>query len=249
VDASLTLPLGNGLLRGKVFVGQTHEKVAGTPGVWDTSGSPVNGLVLDYLQGSWQFRFNTANIRFAEEINSYGMPALLRTAAVLTGVTQANRAAAALSTEGQWAHFQSFGAVYDNGPWLAQVMLNRIRQESGVFEDSHAGYVLTGYRLGSVTPYAGVSRWISHEKHRDTGLPDPAFSVLNASYAQYMAASHVNQTTYTLGARWDVISNVALKLQWDAVRGKPDSHFPFAQPAARWNGRTDVVSAVMDFVF
>ena len=40
-DATLTLPLANGLVRGKLFAGATHEKATGAPGIWDTSGSPV----------------------------------------------------------------------------------------------------------------------------------------------------------------------------------------------------------------
>src|SRR5664279_4588835 len=50
-DASLTLPLNNDLVRGKLFAGATHEKATGAPGIWDTSGSPVGGFVLDYLTG------------------------------------------------------------------------------------------------------------------------------------------------------------------------------------------------------
>lgn len=247
-DMTLSQPLGNGMLRGKLFVGRTHEKAAGTPGVWDTSGSAVNGLVFDFQRGAWLFRLNSANIRFAEEINSYGMPGMLRAAAGATGVGQANTAAGSLSTHGKWGRFLSLGAVYDDGPLFLQGMINRIAQDSEVFQDSHAGFFLAGYRLGGVTPFAGVSRWISRGGPYSTGLP-PGFAALSQNYMRYMMASHVNQTTYTLGVRWDVLPNVALKLQWDGVRGKPDSHFPIAHPGVDWNGRTDVVSGVMDFVF
>lgn len=250
IDASLTLPLGAGLARGKLFAGATREKAAGAPGIWDTSGSPVRGLVLDYLNGPWQFRINLASIRFADEINSYGMPARLRAAGTLLGVPQALAAAATLQAENTLTRFTSVGIVYDAGPLQVQGMLNRIRHATDVFEDSHAAYLLAGYRIGTTTPYAGISRWLSHAGHYATGLPDDdALAALNQGYAQYMAASHAHQTTYTLGTRWDFRDDMALKLQWDAVRGDADSRFPFAATQPDWNGRTDVVSAILDFVF
>lgn len=248
-DASLTLPLGDGLMRGKLFAGRTQEKTSGTPGIWDTSGSPVSGLVIDYMRGAWQFRANTARIRFTNDINTYGMPALLRAAGTALGVPQALAAADTLIAKDTTTRFLSLGVVYDEGPLQVQGMLNRIRHESDIFENSRAGYLLAGYRLGAVTPYAGVSRWQTQARHYATGLPDVPFATLNQSYMQFMAASRVDQTTYTLGTRWDVRPNIALKLQWDAIRGNEASRFSFARSDPEWNGHTDVISAVMDFIF
>ena len=64
-----------------------------------------------------------------------------------------------------------------------------------------------------------------------------------------MVASAVDQRTYTLGMRWDVQRNVAIKAQWDAIRGTPASIFPFQNVKPGWNGRTDVVSLTLDFIF
>jgi hypothetical protein len=249
-DASLTLPLGDGLIRGKLFAGATHEKTSGAPGIWDTRGSQLRGVVLDYIVGHWQFRANTARIRFSSDIAFAPLPDLLRAAGAATGIASAGEAAAALTTSGTVSRFHSIGVVYDEGPLQAQGMLNAIRHDTGAFQNSHAGYVLAGYRLGTVTPYAGISWWRSAYKHYTTGLPDTAdFSALNRAFDYLMVASAADQTTYTLGARWDVGANVALKLQWDAIRGSEDSRFPFARTGPGWNGRTDVISCVMDFIF
>lgn len=248
LDGSVTLPLGNGLMRGKLFAGKTQEKAAGAPGVWDTSGSPVHGLVLDYLTGPWQFRFNAANIRFGEEIKTFNLRENLTEAGAF--FPQALDAAGTLVAKNKWARFLSFGVVYDEGPLQVQAMLNRIRQETDIFEDSHAGYVMAGYRVGAVTPFAGVSRWVSSGGPYSAGLPNVGpLGDLSAGYTQFMAASRSYQTTYSLGARWDFRENMALKLQWDAIRGNSSSRFPFATTTPEWNGRTNVLTAVMDFVF
>lgn len=77
-----------------------------------------------------------------------------------------------------------------------------------------------------------------------SGIP-----VLDFAYRSYMSASRADQHTFTLGMRWDVWTNTAFKFQYDAVRGEPASKFPFATSTAQWNGRTDVLSMTMDFVF
>jgi hypothetical protein len=240
VDASLTLPLGAGLVRGKVFGGATPEKTSGTPGIWDTSGSPVNGIVLDYLLGPWQFRANMAQIRFASNVKFAPLPDALR----LYG---ANTAADALISDGKTARFRSLGVIYDEGPLQVQGMLNTIDHETGFFQDSRAGYVLAGYRLDTVTPYVGVSWWKTKARNISTGLP--ADSALDITFNTIMAASAVDQTTYTVGARWDLYTNLALKAQWDSIHGTSASVFPFQQTKPGWNGRTDVISLIADFVF
>jgi hypothetical protein len=101
-----------------------------------------------------------------------------------------------------------------------------------------------------VTPFAGVSWWRSRAKTYSTGLPDVApFDALNSNFAYIMAASAADQMTYTLGTRWDVRPNVALKFQWDAVRGSAASRFPVQQSQAGWSGKTDVLSVALDFIF
>lgn len=238
-DVVLGAPIGAGILRGKVFFGKTHEKAAGTPGVWDTSGSPIRGWVLDYTVGNWQLRANAAQIRYANEIKKFNIDTQLRLAG-------ADAAADNMIAKDKASNFLSFGVVYEDGPLQVQGMVNRIQQESKVFEDSHAAYVLAGYRMGSWTPYAGVSYWKTKAEIYEAGSGVPA---LDAAYRTFMSASRADQYTYTLGTRWDVWTNTAFKFQYDAVRGQPTSKFPFATSNAQWNGRTHVLSMTMDFVF
>ena len=249
-DASLTWPLGNGLVHGKLFAGATHEKTSGTPGIWDTSGSPVNGFVLDYQTGPWQLRASATRIRFSNDIKFAPLPETLRTMATNFGFLSALAAADALTTRDTTSRFYSAGVVYDEGPLQMQAMLNKIDHQTGVFQNSHAGYGLVGYRLGTVTPYAGVSWWKSAFKPYTTGLPNVApFDELNKLFDTVMLASAVNQTTYTFGTRWDVQANVALKIQWDSIRGRAGSRFPYAHSEPGWDGRSDVLSVALDFVF
>jgi len=47
-----------------------------------------------------------------------------------------------------------------------------------------------------------------------------------------------------------VARNIAVKAQWDGIRGEASSLFPYRQDnRARWDGRMDVFSLTLDFVF
>lgn len=251
-DGTLTLPLGNGLILGKLFAGAIQEKAVGGPGIWDTSDSPLYGLVVDYFTGPWQLRASSTSIRFSNDLNFEPLPGLLDNAAMMTGITQASAAADALRAKDTDSRYYSLGIVYNEGPLLIQAAANKITHETAALQNSYAGYLLAGYRVNTITPYAGISRWKTKYKDNVTGLPDnEAFAPLNQAYQFLMDSSSVDQTTYTLGARWDLVPNLALKLQWDSVHGSPESIFAYAKAQARpgWNGRTDVVSATMDFIF
>lgn len=243
-DVSAAMPLGNGVLRGKVFGGWTQEKSAGALGVWDTSGSLLRGVVLEYVDGPWQFRGNLASIRFAADMNTAFLSDPLR----IIGTPQSIAAAEILRFNNIVAQFMSIGIVYDQGPVLVQGMLNKISNMAQFVEESYAGYFLTGYRLGSITPYAGISWWRMQSKQPPiTGLPE--LHPLNLAYMQFIEAIRTNRTTYSLGMRWDLRADMALKFQWDTVRATKDTLFSLRNVDPGWDGKTDVLSVTLDFIF
>ena len=242
-DASVTLPLGGGLVRAKAYAGHTREKNSSANIIWDASNSALSGLVLDYFNGHWQFRASAAQIKLSNDFPYGALPAALR----LYG---ANKAADAITVGGTTSRFTSMGVVYDEGPLQVQGMVNAIQHESGTFQDSTASYLLAGYRVGAITPFAGISWWKSTPKNFTTGIPNGiGLDALNAGFDMVMRDSGSEQTTYTLGMRWDIKTNVALKAQWDAVRGTARSLFPVRGEQPGWDGCTDVLSMTLDFVF
>jgi hypothetical protein len=261
-DVSLTLPIGEGLIRSKLFSGVVEEKVSGSFGTWDTTGSHVYGGIVDYFIGPWQLRFSAAAARYSNNIDTPQANQLtdgLYAAADATGIDDARIAADGLATKGAHSYYHSLGAIYDKGPLQIQAAVNNITTDMDSFQNSQSGYLLAGYRIKEVTPYVGISRWVSTPKDVVTGLPDTLatpggtidFSELNQGYQATLDATGANQTTYTLGARWDVFPNIALKFQWDAIRGNEDSKTPYAgaQTGSGWAGRTDVISTTLDFTF
>lgn len=239
-DASLAVPLGEGVVRGKVFYGLSRGHIPLADEQWDIRRSPMVGAYLEYQLGGLQLRTSYANIRFRHDLPL--APVLAKEKGIALPVAAANY----LKTRNTRTHYYSLGLVYDKGPFQAQLMLNHIDQGTQALSDSSAGYLLLGYRVGNVTPFVGYSRVLSREKSRP-----PLGDALSDAIVTYVVEdSHSRQNTVFAGARWDFARNVALKAQWDGIRGSSSSLFPYRKDdRARWGGRMDVFSVSLDFVF
>jgi hypothetical protein len=243
VDGAFTLALGDGLLRAKAFGGYSPEKVPlENSEPWDISNSLFLGGSLDYQWDSWQFRLGYFQLRYARDLpGSFTtlMTTLRKTS--LRGI----QAADTLAVGGTTSHHFSAGTVYEEGPLQVQLMVSGVKHESAFFQDSVSGYLLTGYRIGDVTPYAGLS-WSRTNPTipNSTGIP-----ALDSAVVNTVGRTGSNQNTYTLGLRWDFHTGMDIKLQWDAIRGHPDSTFVYRWEQPSWTGQTHVLSTVFDFAF
>lgn len=243
LDLSRTWPVADGLLSGKLFAGRSPERAPFAPGMeWDQRGTLLAGGYLDFRRNDWQFRLSHAEVRFNHEtptdqlLQQFGDP--LAGTPYLSLVPD-------MAMQDSWAHFSSIGLVFDRGPLNLQLMLNQIRQDSPAYADSKAGYLQAAYRLGSVTPYLGVSRSLTHKDP----LPASPIPGIDALTLTLVSQSYMDQFTYTLGARWDLARNLAMKAQVDWVRGEADSLFLFKNATPDWDGDMTVISLALDFVF
>ena len=244
-DSTAPAPFPDGILKGRVFLGQSGEEAPAAGDFLDLSESPLTGAYLDYQTGHWQWRLTYAQIKFKDDIP--GFIGTLRTTLSQVGTPEAAAAGEAISLKDTASRFYSLGAVYDQGPLQVQGMVVEMQHDSAIYQDSLGAYVVAGYRIGQFTPYAGVA-WIrSQAKHGDSGLPDGA--PLSQALQQAIARTHMEQTTFTLGTRWDFHRNMALKAQVDFVRGSSDSLFLYPISNEAFDGKLNVYSVSLDFVF
>lgn len=151
----------------------------------------------------------------------------------------------------------SLGGSYDPGKWFAMAEWARSHTRS-IFGDKTAWYVSSGYRFGRFTPYITYAQVKANSRTYDPGLntamlPPASAGVamsLNASLNSLLEAIPV-QKTISIGGRWDLMKNVALKLQYDHIRLGAGSQGTLIQRQSdfRTGGKVNVVSAVVDFVF
>jgi hypothetical protein len=152
--------------------------------------------------------------------------------------------------------FVAVGAMYDPGAWFVTGEWGQLRTDSSIGRRT-VWYASGGYRAGSFTPYLTYA-------HADAdNLSDPGLTVsslppslagpaagLNAALNSILRGKPV-QNTISVGARWDVAKNTAVKLQFDRTHIGASSNGTLIniQPGFQTGSRLSVLSATVDFIF
>ena len=266
-DVSRQWLLGEGRLRAKIFGGRTSVTLGATqPDTGDAHGNvnPLLGGTLAFDTGGLTIKATVAQARtrsrnFDAVTQAYDGLDQLAHLPVPIVATQAGEIRDSFSPDTFVTRYAALGLSWDMNPWQLQAELSRI---TGNFESSQAwyGHASIGRRIDDVTLFTLVGR----ARTSRAALPQPQWSAALtplvgpalAAKAQYLGANTAaqfnsgreNQGTISVGARWDVNTQVALKFQFDAVRNGAfgGGMWGFNTPAAH---HASVVSTGMDFVF
>ncbi len=182
------------------------------------------------------------------------------------GALFANAVNGSAVTNNRNVSFTGFGATYDQDNWIISAEYTKRRSDNFV-ADTTGWYANAGYRVGKFTPFVGLSR-LSVDSYNvsQTLLPTTGpfaglaalGNGLNASLKSFMDVEHLAQHTYTVGSRWDIMPNVALKAQWDQIHKPadawglfftPDPSTAQAQSFLHNRRKVNVLSVSMDVVF
>jgi hypothetical protein len=151
----------------------------------------------------------------------------------------------------------SVGASYDPGRWFAMAEASRTRTHS-LLGATRSMYASAGWRHGSLTPYVTWSRVRATGPTSDPGLPLAGLpprlaaqgAVLNRALDTILATIP-QQTSISAGLRWDLHTDMALKLQYDRVtpRGGSRGTLINETPGFRSGQTVHVASVALDFVY
>jgi hypothetical protein len=143
----------------------------------------------------------------------------------------------------------SLGASFDRGDWF--VMGEWTQTESRTFlADSRGWYVTGGYRFGAVTPYLTYARRRFHSSTSTPGLSQPGTEQLDAMLNSFLGYQP-QQTSLSLGMRWDFAHNMSLKAQFDHMNHEAGSsgYLVNSQPGYEPGGSVNLFSLALDFVY
>lgn len=162
----------------------------------------------------------------------------------------------ALSMNYKAASFQGLGLSADWGKYLLMAEYTMRRTDTNVLADTSAWYITAGTRLGKFTPFATYSQLKQTSPTSDLGIAtnSQAFAGLVAQYSagvRGIMADH-GQKTFSLGVRYDVMNNMAIKAQLDQVRMTGPEHYGLSAvtlPDREFDGKLNLFNLSVDFVF
>ncbi len=241
----------------QLAIGGIESQLAGN--TVDVHGLSALNVVAEHGPVTLRFGRADAKMTLNTSTSLNGLFANLRAAGTGYKFPQLNKLADELQLNKKKASFTSIGLGLDWNNIVAQTEYAKRKTDSYV-NDTSAWYVMAGYRFGKVLPY-----YIHSELKIDGS---PTNTVPASCPAGYPAActptmvalrNGVNsvrnsgigqgeETTDTIGVRWDFYRSVALKAQIDRVRPQNGNGL-FLAPQAGFKGPVTVGAVALDFVF
>jgi hypothetical protein len=151
----------------------------------------------------------------------------------------------------------SVGMSYDPGAWFVMAEGYAIRH-AGLVDASNSGYVSGGVRWKNFTPFATLGRYKAKgrtESIPTTGLPPPVadFGGILNTLLDSFTNTDASQTTAAVGVRWDFMTNMDAKFQYQHIDLDEGSaglyRLNSQQPGFEAGSNANVFSLAVDFVF
>ena len=257
IDATWQQAFGDTSVSAQLAFGRTHNPISTSSGVVHVDGTSLVALNLVAEHGPLTLRFGRADGKLTIE-DSTSLNTLL------TGLRNAGAGyrlptlaplADELSLAKKKASFTSLGLTLDWQNIVVQSEYAKRKTDSYV-NDTNSWYVMAGYRIGKFLPYYNhaEAKSVGHVSNTvpascPAGYPaacTPTLRALSAGVDTLSAPA--NQSTDTIGVRWDFYRSMALKAQIDRVRPKNGAGLlVHAQPG--YTGPVTVGAVALDFVF
>jgi hypothetical protein len=146
-----------------------------------------------------------------------------------------------------------FGASvsYELEAWKFQGVMTRSNTDNYFEVKGKSGSAIIAYRLGKFTPYAitGYSRLTTKFKPIDIpNIPNPQLQALNAAYNYTSTLFERDISSTSLGLRYDIAENYAVKLQVDKINAKLDPVIISTKPQGT-NKDITLFTIALDFLF
>ncbi len=216
------------------------------------AGANIVATINDFtLRAGYTYASITA---YVPEFESVVRPSLLSLcAADPVACTQL----AALDISNKATSFSSIGASWDNGNYFLSGEFG-YRSSTSFVHETLSGYISGGGRFGKLTPYATYSQVANISDTKFSGGSGPYGGYTNQIVTGTLTNNASDQNTKTLGLRYELFNNIALKLQWDRLdtntkNGQENTGGGlFTNTTSTFSNRSysiDVFSTSVDFIF
>jgi hypothetical protein len=215
VDLAYSRPWGEGLLRVKVFGGKSRDAFAATLSDDYSVDLTSYGTSLTWESDHWQARLGLVAGTVDNSLSS--------TKPLIEGLNaipaflwpEAGEVADRLDSKDKRTTYYSAGVRYDHHPWVVEAEASYTDSDLLTLPVA-SGYLSVGRRKGPVTLY-GMAAMVRNPDGRRVApeAPLPQFSPLRQGIQVTYDTTHIDQHSLSLGLRWDIRHDLALKAQWD----------------------------------
>lgn len=225
LDLTWSRPLGDGMFRAKLYGGRTGNDFEVGDGVTGHTLEPIIGVTLGWESDHWQLRMTMSQTEVEEEQEYF--PGLQPLADALEQVVllwpEATNLQANLKAGGSKIYYHSIGAAYTNAPWQVQAEVGFIDSQLDVYPALLNSYVSIGRQFGAVTVYGMLADSDNQNERVEVEPPFIPFLPVESAQLAFLGQTlqtafdnaSMDQSSLSLGMRWDVRYDTALKVQWD----------------------------------
>ncbi|GGB89657.1 porin [Pseudoduganella buxea] len=233
-DTNVTAQAVVGIARGKTYVSTNQSELR--------YQAPTAGFAISAEHGPVTLRF--AHVQAKLEVNDAVIIESLSNTLAAVGFRQLGQDISV--GQAKRIAFTSFGVLADWNNIVVQAEYGMRRAKEPVYlTDSNAWYTMAGYRFGKVLPYYAHAKYDGKGSVIQTPAALARIPALNAGVKGLLSGG--DQSSDTIGVRWDFAKSAALKVQVDRVKSGSNNGFLRDEKVAG-KGVT-VVAAGVDFVF
>lgn len=248
--------------------GSNREKgqVPGTDDEYQTELDNVFSASLELAQEEWRWQLSYAyigslSVSHEDQIErlQQGVKALANNGTVATFFPSVSQEAGtsyeALSVDDDQINYLQAAALYFDGEWTLQSELFHIHGKKKSIPQGYGGYALLGHTFSSLTPYVMYGRFkpthSEFELQQDWAAAGAEAALLQQGTLAGINAVRIDQSTWSLGLRWDVSPYVALKAQMDHVQLNPYGYGLWASDVERIDEsrNVQVFTLNLNFIF
>lgn len=258
VDAVWQHGFGATNVTAQLAAGRTKASIAGNLEVEMKSLVALN-LVAEYGPFTARFGRADAKLTVTGSTSFDGLMTSLRAAGTGYRLPVLNTLAGDLAADSKKASFTSVGLGLDWNNIIGQTEYAKRKTDSYI-NDTTSWYVMGGYRIGKFLPYYMHGKLMIDSAVANTvpgacpaGYPaacTPTLRALSAGVATLRGTGtgQGEQSTDSLGVRWDLYSSAALKFQVDRIKPKNGKGL-FLNATPGFNHAVTVGAVSVDFVF
>ncbi len=257
-DVTWQHSFGDTTVTAQLAYGRTEAHLSGANTIEARQLSAVN-LVAEHGPVTLRFGRADGKMSMSTSTSLNTLVGSLRAAGTGYRFAQLNQLASDLELNKKKASFTSAGLGLDWNNIVVQTEYAKRKTDSYV-NDTSAWYAMAGYRFGKVLPF------YIHSELKIDGYPantvpascpagypaacTPTMAALRAgvSTLKNSGIGQGEQTTDSIGVRWDFYRSMALKAQIDRVRPQNGTGL-FLAPQAGFKGPVTVGAVALDFVF